>query len=224
MNQIIEDYVSSCQQCSRNKNINHKKFSLLKPSKIQSGPWNHLSMDFITQFPLLKNSDYILVVMDRFSKIEILIQTYSTITAPYLCQIFISHVFSKHDLPVSIVSDRGSLFVSSFWTQLCQKVKISRDLSASFNHERDGQTERLIHILEQYLWMYSSCHKYDWNIWLPLPEFAYNDVEHSSKKQSTFLTIYERSNRFDLIHISKKHLPDINKQNSNEYSKFLRKN
>ncbi|MBW0488568.1 hypothetical protein O181_028283 [Austropuccinia psidii MF-1] len=26
MNQIIKDYVSSCQKCSRNKNIHHKKF------------------------------------------------------------------------------------------------------------------------------------------------------------------------------------------------------
>ncbi|MBW0592628.1 hypothetical protein O181_132343 [Austropuccinia psidii MF-1] len=52
MNQIIKDYVSSCQQCSRNKNIHHKKFGLLKPLQIPSGPWNSLSMDFITQLPL----------------------------------------------------------------------------------------------------------------------------------------------------------------------------
>ncbi|MBW0583845.1 hypothetical protein O181_123560 [Austropuccinia psidii MF-1] len=35
MTQFIKDYVSSCQQCSRNKNINHKKFGLLKPLPIQ---------------------------------------------------------------------------------------------------------------------------------------------------------------------------------------------
>ncbi|MBW0593854.1 hypothetical protein O181_133569 [Austropuccinia psidii MF-1] len=52
MNQFIKDYVSSCQKCSRNKNINHKKFGLLKPLQIQSGPWNSLSKDFITQLPL----------------------------------------------------------------------------------------------------------------------------------------------------------------------------
>ncbi|MBW0572824.1 hypothetical protein O181_112539 [Austropuccinia psidii MF-1] len=57
MNQIIKDYVSSCQQCSRNKNINHKKFGLLKPLQFQSGPWNTLSMDFITQLPLSTNFD-----------------------------------------------------------------------------------------------------------------------------------------------------------------------
>ncbi|MBW0575371.1 hypothetical protein O181_115086 [Austropuccinia psidii MF-1] len=52
MNQLIKDYGSSCQQCSRNKNIHHKKFGLLKPLSIPSVPWNSLSMDFITQLPL----------------------------------------------------------------------------------------------------------------------------------------------------------------------------
>ncbi|MBW0480077.1 hypothetical protein O181_019792 [Austropuccinia psidii MF-1] len=78
----------------------------------------------------------------------IFIPTYGEITALDLAQIFISHVFSKHGLPVSIVSDRGSLFVSSFWTQLCQKLKISRDLSTAFHPETDGQTERVNQILE----------------------------------------------------------------------------
>ncbi|MBW0554513.1 hypothetical protein O181_094228, partial [Austropuccinia psidii MF-1] len=114
MNQLIEDYVSSSQPCSRNKNTHHKKFGLLKPLQIPSGPWNSLSMDFITQLPLSNNFDSILVAVGRFSKMAIFIPAYGTITALELAQIFISHVFSKHGLPFSIVSNRGSLFVSSF--------------------------------------------------------------------------------------------------------------
>ncbi|MBW0507815.1 hypothetical protein O181_047530 [Austropuccinia psidii MF-1] len=106
MNQLIKDYVSSCQKCSRNKNIHHKKFGLLKPLQNPSGPWNSLSMDFITQLPLSKNFDSILVVVDRFSKMAIFIPTYGTITALDLAQIFISDVFYKHGLPASIFSDR----------------------------------------------------------------------------------------------------------------------
>ncbi|MBW0546414.1 hypothetical protein O181_086129 [Austropuccinia psidii MF-1] len=48
---------------------------------------------------------------------EIFIPAYGTITSLELSQNFISHVFSKHGLPVSIVSDRGFLFVSSFWNR-----------------------------------------------------------------------------------------------------------
>ncbi|MBW0540464.1 hypothetical protein O181_080179 [Austropuccinia psidii MF-1] len=62
MTQFIKDYVSSCQQCSTNKNIHHKKFGLLKPLPIPNGPWICLSMDFITQLPLSNSFDSILVI------------------------------------------------------------------------------------------------------------------------------------------------------------------
>ncbi|MBW0575332.1 hypothetical protein O181_115047, partial [Austropuccinia psidii MF-1] len=99
MNQFIKDYVSPCQKCSRNTNIHHKNFELLKPLSIPSRPLNLLSMDFITQLPLSNNFHSLLVAMDRFSKMEIFIPAYGTITALDLAQIFISHVFSKYGLP-----------------------------------------------------------------------------------------------------------------------------
>ncbi|MBW0492899.1 hypothetical protein O181_032614 [Austropuccinia psidii MF-1] len=80
MTQFIKDYVSSCQQCSRNKNINHNKFGLLKPLPIPNGPWICLSMDFITQFPLSNYFDSILVIVERFSKMLVFIPTMSSIT------------------------------------------------------------------------------------------------------------------------------------------------
>ncbi|MBW0518925.1 hypothetical protein O181_058640 [Austropuccinia psidii MF-1] len=79
---------------------------------------------------------------------------------------------------------------------------ISRDLSTAFHPETDGQTERVNQILEQYLCMYVSYHQDDWNTWLSLAEFAYNNAEHSSTKQSPFLTIYGRNPNFDSVHIS----------------------
>ncbi|MBW0473410.1 hypothetical protein O181_013125 [Austropuccinia psidii MF-1] len=50
--------------------------------------------------------------------------------------------------------------------------------------------------------MYVSYHQYDWHTWLPLAELAYNNAEHSSKKQSPFFTIYGRNPSFDSIPIS----------------------
>ncbi|MBW0569958.1 hypothetical protein O181_109673 [Austropuccinia psidii MF-1] len=135
-------------------------------------------MDFITQLPLSNTFYSILVVVDSFSKMAIFIPTYGTITALDLAQTFFSHVFYKHGLPVSIVSDRGSLFVSSFWTQFCQQLKISRDLSTAFHPETDGQTEKVNQILAQYLRIYVSYHQDDWHTWLPLAGFAYNNAEH----------------------------------------------
>ncbi|MBW0550551.1 hypothetical protein O181_090266 [Austropuccinia psidii MF-1] len=50
--------------------------------------------------------------------------------------------------------------------------------------------------------MYVSYHQDDWNTWLPLAIFAYNNSDHSSKKQSPFSTVYGRDPHFDSIHIT----------------------
>ncbi|MBW0532281.1 hypothetical protein O181_071996 [Austropuccinia psidii MF-1] len=126
----------------------------------------------------------------------------SSITSLDLAHLLIKNIFSKYGLPSSIVSDGGSLFVSLFWTNLFQQLKISRDMSTACHPETDGQTERVDQILEQYLWMYISYHQDDWNTWLPLDEFAYNNSDHSSTKQSPFFTIYARDPQFDSVHIT----------------------
>ncbi|MBW0538874.1 hypothetical protein O181_078589, partial [Austropuccinia psidii MF-1] len=102
MTKFMKDYVSSCQKCSRNKNIHHKKFGLLQPLPISTGPWICLSMDFITQLPLPNSFDSIIVIVDRFSKMAVFIPTMSSITSPDLAHLFIKNIFSKHGLPSSI--------------------------------------------------------------------------------------------------------------------------
>ncbi|MBW0558595.1 hypothetical protein O181_098310 [Austropuccinia psidii MF-1] len=51
--------------------------------------------------------------------------------------------------------------------------------------------------------MYFSYHQDDWNTWLPLAQFAYNNSDHSSTKQSPFFTVYERYSHFESVHITK---------------------
>ncbi|MBW0522439.1 hypothetical protein O181_062154 [Austropuccinia psidii MF-1] len=78
----------------------------------------------------------------------------------------------------------------------------SQDLSTSHHPEADGHTERFNQVLGQYLWMYVSYHEDDWNTWLTLAEFAYNNSDHSSTKQSPFFTVNERDPQFDSAHIT----------------------
>ncbi|MBW0507700.1 hypothetical protein O181_047415 [Austropuccinia psidii MF-1] len=106
MTQFIKDYVSSCQQCSRNKNIYHKKFGFLKSLPIPNGPWICLSMDFITQLPLSNSFDSILVIVDRFLKMAVFIPTMSSITSLEVAHVFIKNIFSKHDLPSFIILEQ----------------------------------------------------------------------------------------------------------------------
>ncbi|MBW0523162.1 hypothetical protein O181_062877 [Austropuccinia psidii MF-1] len=123
---------------------------------------------------------------------------------------------------VSVIED--PYFVSEFWTNLCQQLKISRDLSTSFHPETDGQTERVNQILEQYLPMYVSYHQDDWHTWLPLAEFAYNNSKHSSTKQSPFTPFMQEIPVLTQSIFLKTHLLESYEQNSNQYRKLSKKN
>ncbi|MBW0492350.1 hypothetical protein O181_032065 [Austropuccinia psidii MF-1] len=90
----------------------------------------------------------------------------------------------------------------SFCTNLCQQLKSSRELSAAYHQETYGQTERVNQIIEQYLWIYVSCHQDDWNTWLPLAKLSYNNFEHYSTEWSTFFTVYGRAPQCDPVHIT----------------------
>ena len=109
----VKDYVNRCYVCKRNKSSNHRKFGLLQPLPIAPTPWHSLSMDFISQLPLSDGHDTILVIVDRFSKMSLFLQTKTTCNSQDLANLFIEHVFSKHGLPDNIVSNRGSLFCFS---------------------------------------------------------------------------------------------------------------
>ncbi|MBW0560858.1 hypothetical protein O181_100573 [Austropuccinia psidii MF-1] len=56
--------------------------------------------------------------------------------------------------------------------------------------------------------MYVSYHQDDWNTWLPLAEFSYNNSDHSSTKQSLLFTVYGRDPYFDSAHITQ-HTPSV---------------
>ena len=104
-------------------------------------------MDFV--MGLLISTDWkgdsynsILVIVNRLIKMVHYKPVKVTIDAPGLAEVIFDVVVRHHDLPDSIVTDRGSLFTSKFWSLLCYFLGIKRILSTAFHPLTDGQTER----------------------------------------------------------------------------------
>ncbi|KAA3473168.1 hypothetical protein EPI10_023570 [Gossypium australe] len=57
-------------------------------------------------------------------------------------------VVRLHGVPVSIISDRDPRFTSRFWKKLHEALGIRLDFSTTFHPQTDGQSERVIQILE----------------------------------------------------------------------------
>ncbi|MBW0532790.1 hypothetical protein O181_072505 [Austropuccinia psidii MF-1] len=112
------------------------------------------------------------------------------------------NIFSKQASLQELLVIEVPFFISSLWTNLCQQLKILRHVSTAYHPETNGQTERVNHKLEQYLWMYVSYHQDGWNTWLSPDEFSCNNSDHSSTKQSPFFTFYGRDPQFDSVQIT----------------------
>ena len=69
MKEDIAHYVKTCITCEANRASYRKQVGLLRPLPIQDGPWECVSMDFITSLPESRGSDAIFVVVDRFCKL-----------------------------------------------------------------------------------------------------------------------------------------------------------
>ena len=113
-------------------------------------------MDFVTGLPQSADwkgdgYDSILVIVDWLTKMVHYKPVQTTITAPVLAEVILNIIVRHNSLPDSIVSDRGSVFMSKFWSSLCYFLSIKRKLSTAFYPQTDGQTERQNSTMEVYL-------------------------------------------------------------------------
>jgi transposase InsO family protein len=143
-------------------------------------------MDFIVKLPLSHGYDSIFVVCDRLTRAAHFIPCRESMTAPDLAWLFLDRIFRLHGLPHSIVSDRGSLFVSNFWRSLMTLLKVDLRTSTAYHPQTDGLTERTNQTLEAYLRAFCSYQQDDWVDYLPLAEFSFNNLENSSTHQTPF--------------------------------------
>ena len=74
-----------------------------------------------------------------------------TIDAPGLAEVNINVVVRHHGLLESIVSNRGSVFTSKFWSSLCYFLGLKQRLSTAFHPQTNGQTEKQNSRIEAYL-------------------------------------------------------------------------
>ncbi len=186
MHEYVCHYVKSCMVCGRNKTPRHRPYGLLKPLLVLEHPWDSISMDFIEQLPDSNGFTAILVVIDRTSKQAIFIPTHDTINSEELARLFVIHVFSKHGVPNHITSDCGSEFVSQFMRTLAKALDMELHFTSGYHPEADGQTERANQTLEQYICIYCSYQQDNWDLLLPIAEFAYNNAPNASTRISPF--------------------------------------
>ena len=63
-----------------------------------------------------------------------------------------NEIVRLHEIPVLVVSDCDPRFTSRFWKQLQSTLGTRLNFSTAFHPQTDGQSERVIQVLEDMLW------------------------------------------------------------------------
>ncbi|KAA3477015.1 Retrotransposon protein, Ty3-gypsy subclass [Gossypium australe] len=150
-------------------------------------------MDFVSGLPLTPTKkDSVWVIVDRLTKSSHFIPVRTDYSLQKLAKLYVAEIVRLHGVPVSIISDRDPRFTSRFWKALHQALGTKLDFSTVFHPQTDGQSERVIQILEDMLRGCVIDFSGSWEDYLPLAEFAYNNSYQSNIQLAPYEALYGR--------------------------------
>lgn len=187
----ITEMVAKCLTCQQVKAEHQVPSGLLQPITIPEWKWDHVTMDFVSGLPMTpKKKDSVWVIVDRLTKSAHFIPVRVDYSLEKLAELYLNEIVQLHGVPISIISDRDPRFTSRFWKKLQEALGTKLNFSTSFHPQSDGQSERVIQILED---MLRSCiieFEGSWEKYLPLAEFAYNNSYQSSIQMAPYEALY----------------------------------
>jgi len=211
MGKHIKDYCDSCLKCQAVKPTNKLPLGALLPLPVPTGKWTDVTVDMITGLPKTKHGfDAILVFVDRLTKMTHIVPTTETMDSEDFCWLLARDVIRLHGAPLTLISDRGSIFHSRYAQTWTADMGTWQRFSSAYHPQTDGQTERTNRVLEDVLRCFADTNQTDWDTYLPMAEFAMNNSPNAATRQTPFMLNYGVNPRHpDVIRLVRLHHNNI---------------
>jgi hypothetical protein len=116
--QDVSKYIRSCTIYAISKPAT-KKQGIYNPFPTPNMSWESISMDYMLGLPSTKQgNDCVFVVVDWFSKMAILTYCKKNIRVKAIARLFFEWVWVHFGIPQTIISDRDTRFLITFWSNL----------------------------------------------------------------------------------------------------------
>ena len=125
MKKFANSYINDgCDLCLRVKPLTQQPFGSLEPLPVFAGPWTNISYNLITDLPKSLDKDAILTVIDRMTKMAHFVACKTSMKAEELEDLMLQNIWKLHGTPKTIISDRGSIFISQITRELSMQLGI----------------------------------------------------------------------------------------------------
>jgi hypothetical protein len=144
--------------------------------------------------------DSFLTITDKLTKYVVLVPGCETWSAEQWAQAYFDTMFTIFGVPGAMISDRGSVFVSTFWTTIFGLMKTDCISTTAYNPRSDGQSDRTNQVVEIALRHLVNEHQDDWADHLGEIQFAMNNSPNAStgKAPSELLMAFTPRNAIDI--------------------------
>jgi transposase InsO family protein len=192
MRNEIKDYCAACHECALGKTSPHFKKAPLKPLPVPSEPFERVSMDIVGPLKSTRNGNlYILVLIDNLTKWPEAFAIPNQ-TAETVAKIFVEQIICRHGMPKTLLTDRGTNFLSRLFQEICKLLRIDRLLTTSYKPSTNGLCEHENKSLKDMLLHFVNNRHDDWDDYLPFVLFAYRTSVHSSTHETPFYLMHGR--------------------------------
>jgi hypothetical protein len=213
-------YVKSCFKCSIRKPYKQHQQIPIGSLPIPTQPFEAIALDVLGPLPITaKKNRYILVITDHFTRwpIAFPIKNQKTTT---IATVLIEKVFLEYGFPSTLLSDRGSNFMSELMSSVLHIFRVKKLNTSAYHPQTNGLTERYNHTLAAQLTHYVNGNQSDWDEYLPYVVFAYRSAPHSTTGYSPYYLLFGREARFPIDSVIPI-IDDIAFANTDEYVQKL---
>jgi len=188
LKQDVANYIKQCSICQKNKSGKKIKQPMLITSTVTT-TFHKICLDIVGPLPITTAGNaYILTLQDELSRYGVAIALAST-DATTVAQAFVECFICIYGIPITILTDCGTNFLSNLFKDVCKLLKIEKTKTTPWCPQSNGYLERSHKTLKAYLRSFVDKDN-NWDTLISYAMFCYNTTVHTSTKYTPYELVF----------------------------------
>ncbi|MEM7019704.1 MAG: exodeoxyribonuclease III [Pseudomonadota bacterium] len=189
MKDDVKDYCNNCEPCALSKHYGKSLEANLEPLPIPQKPFELVATDIMHMPQSESGNQYILAFICHLTKYLVTFPM-KAIDSKAIADEFYNGFCKVFAFPQTLLSDKGSNFVSETFESMLGHFKIEHKTSVPYHHQTNGLVERVFRTLRQGFRAFASSNPETWDQYLTPLTLAYNSAIQSTTKASPYFAIF----------------------------------